>query len=381
MPVSQETLAERVRIAMVKAHLSQQDLARILGVDPSAISRALSGKRNFKSLELALIAEALGTSVESLVRDGEPIGPAALAARVQPNASPVFEAALARVQAILDLDRLLNDLGYQPGAPAAIEFDTARSLIDQAEELADKTRAAMGVGPGEDLPAELDQLASAIEQHLGIDVAFEPMPPGVDGLSAACANFRLAIANSKVPATRQRYTLAHEVGHLMANDVQELHVDENVLGVKTVEETRANAFAASFLMPAPALRNSVLPGQYLSEQVVADLLGRFRVSLDALAFRLHNVGLADARTRDRIRLMSSKSIALRSGRAADLQARNDRRAPENLLYRAIDAYVDGKISVRPLATLLNADPEILLQELSPPPSERVEKDDEDKAVL
>jgi Zn-dependent peptidase ImmA (M78 family) len=134
-------------------------------------------------------------------------------------------------------------------------------------------------------------------------------------------------------------------------------------------------------MPASALRNSVLAGQYLSEQVVADLLGRFRVSLDALAFRLHNVGLADARTRDRIRLMSSKSIALRSGRAADLQARNDRRVPENLLYRAIDAYVDGKISVRPLATLLSADPEILLQELSPPPSERVEKDDEDGAIL
>ncbi|MFD0782795.1 helix-turn-helix domain-containing protein [Micromonospora azadirachtae] len=363
MAVTRETLAQRVARAIAQAGISQADVARMINISPSALSRALSGQRNFKSLEIALIARTLRVSAESLLAEDEP--PAvALAARAQPNSNPAVEQALSRVQQILELDNLLSNLGFDSSSLVGPFTSDAPTPHEQGEELAQKLRDEIGIGT-EDLPYDLAELAELIEKRVGVDIGFESLPSGLDGLSIARGNLRLAIVASGVSATRQRFTLAHELGHLIAGDSQDLLVDENLYGRKTPDEKRANAFAAAFLMPAASMQAQV-SRVYPSEELVARLLGTYGVSLDALAFRLHNLGLVNATTRERIRSMSSSRIALRSGRAADLQARNDQRVPGNLLIRAAEAYVGGKISVRPLAGLLRVDPEQLLDELSPP---------------
>ena len=355
-------LTLRIRSAMANAGINQQKLAEAVGLNPSALSKALSGFRNFKSLEVALIAEHLDVSVQSLLAEkAEP--PVSVAARAQPDTNPALDRALERTAFFRELDRLLSDLGFDWTADLGEGAEVAGNAYEQGEELSKHVRARLEIGEG-DLPYELTELSELLEQRLGVDIGFEPLPAGLDGLCSACGGFRLALVSSSIPATRQRFTLAHELGHLVAGDSQDLLVDENVFGRKTSDETRANAFAAAFLMPAATIRAAVPHG--VSEEIVAGLLGRFGVSLDALAFRLHNVGVVQAAGRDRIRSMSSSRIALRSGRASDLQARGDQRAPGNLLGRAIEAYVQGKISVRPLATLLSTDPEQLLTELKPP---------------
>jgi hypothetical protein len=98
----------------------------------------------------------------------------------------------------------------------------------------------------------------------------------------------------------------------------------------------------------------------------ADLLARYRVSLDALAFWLHNLGIINAAGRDAVRRVSSARIALRQGRASDLQACHDQRWPDGLLRRAVEAYAKGRISIRPIAQLIKVDPDTLLEELAPP---------------
>ena len=52
-----QTLAERVKQAIHAAGLTQQSVAEAIGIDPSALSRALSGQRDFKSVEIALLVE------------------------------------------------------------------------------------------------------------------------------------------------------------------------------------------------------------------------------------------------------------------------------------------------------------------------------------
>jgi hypothetical protein len=121
-------------------------------------------------------------------------------------------------------------------------------------------------------------------------------------------------------------------------------------------------------MPAVAVR-SALGQSAPTEGLVADLLGRYRVSLDALAFRLHDLGIVSAAGRDAVRAMSSLRIALRPGRASDLQAWHQQRHPGGLLRRAVDAYARGKISIRPVARLVGVDPGALLDELAPPEPE------------
>jgi Zn-dependent peptidase ImmA (M78 family)/transcriptional regulator with XRE-family HTH domain len=349
---------------MQASGLTQMELAGRVDLDPSALSKAFSGKRLFKSLELARIAEVLGVRVDALLADDDTPAASRIAARAQPTASaPAVSRAIERADRFVELNRLLDDLGYSAPSPMQVERPTRILDYEQGEELADSIRSRIGLG-SKDLPDKLDGFAEFCETQLGIDVAFEPLGKGLDGLSVACGNFRLALVSSGISATRQRFTLAHEIGHIFAEDSDEVHIDENLFAIQSSVEARANSFAASFLMPRGALSEAI-QGRIIDEELVADLLGRFRVSLEALAFRLHNANLINASTRDRIRAMSSTRIALRGGRADDLQARNDSRSPDGLLRRAVIAYAEGSISVRPLAELLEIDEDLLLEELTP----------------
>lgn len=371
MDLSTEALAARVQQAVRTSGLTQQQLADRIGVDPTALSKALGGKRNFKPLELALIAEQLGLSIQQLLADDQDENPgeAVIAARAQADASPAVDGALDRVQRILDLDQLLSELGFPGFAAARPSRMPSATPSEQGERLAAGLRERLGIGTA-DLPAEVGSLATYVEDELDIDVAIEPLSPGLDGLAVSRPGFQLILVSSSVSATRQRYTLAHELGHLLAGDGSRkggprIQVDENIMGARSPAETRANAFAAAFLMPAEALRAACGGHAEITQQLIGELLGRYRVSLDALAFRLHNAGLISGAQREDVRRMSSARIAMRQGRASDLQARRGRRWPDGLLSRALEAYARAEISIRPIAQLLEVDEDVLLDELAP----------------
>ncbi|MEU0794810.1 ImmA/IrrE family metallo-endopeptidase [Amycolatopsis sp. NPDC005961] len=365
MAATHGEIVARMRAGMAGLGLNQQDLAERIGMNPSSFSRALAGQRHFKSVEVALVAEALGLTVGELLDEvGESPQEVMVAARTQPGVEAEYAAALHRVEEFVEINQLLNELGYYNRAEKIpIEPELGIPDYRQGERLAEKLRDKIGLHDG-DLPLKLDDFASFVEAKLGIDVSFEPLSGGFDGMSISCDSFKLAAINSRISGVRQRFTLAHELGHIFAGDSQSLHVDENIYGVRSPEERRANAFAAAFLMPSQCLKDATETAT-IDEDLIADLLGRYRVSLEALTYRLHNIGAINAAERDRIARMSSSTIALRSGRAADLQARNDRRFPELLLMRAIHAYTEARISIRPIAKIAQVPPEALLEDLSP----------------
>lgn len=368
MALTMEVIVGRVREAMEAAGMSQRELGQAIGMETSAVSKVLSGKRGFKAIELALIAEALGVPLDDFVADEQTRMPrASVLALVQPDASPAAGRALARAQRMLDLDELLIRQGFEGRAMVRPQPAPAgHQPREQGEFLAERLRAQCGLGAA-DLPTDVSQLASEVEDKFGVDVAIEPLDDGLDGLAVSRPGYALMIVSSSIPAHRQRYAIAHELGHLMAGD-QGAVLDEDINYSATPAETRANAFAAAFLMPAVAVR-SALGQSAPTEGMVADLLGRYRVSLDALAVRLHGLGIVSAAGRDAVRRMSSVPIALRAGRATDLQARHEQRWPGGLLRRAVEAYAWGKISIRPVARLINVDPDALLDELAPPEPE------------
>ncbi|MBR7837816.1 ImmA/IrrE family metallo-endopeptidase [Actinospica durhamensis] len=103
---------------------------------------------------------------------------------------------------------------------------------------------------------------------------------------------------------RQRFTIAHELGHHVLHPGRELILDapvrvnfrDRTSSMATDrEEIEANAFAAALLMPEPMIRAELdrLPEEIrrdvdLTIKVLAD---RFEVSIAALGFRLINLGL------------------------------------------------------------------------------------------
>jgi len=100
--------------------------------------------------------------------------------------------------------------------------------------------------------------------------------------------------NSGDPDVRQRFTIAHELGHFFLHPKQDAFVDyrDNKSGIaRTPRERQANMFAAALLMPRKVLlRDFRAIAKYgFSDDELLDLARRYRVSEDAMRFRLINL--------------------------------------------------------------------------------------------
>lgn len=90
--------------------------------------------------------------------------------------------------------------------------------------------------------------------------------------------------NRRESVVRQRFTLAHELGHIMLHPPGRQYRDET-LSDSSHMETEANRFAAELLMPAETVRQLALQSE-LSTRALARAFG---VSVPALTIRLHEV--------------------------------------------------------------------------------------------
>jgi Zn-dependent peptidase ImmA (M78 family) len=172
----------------------------------------------------------------------------------------------------------------------------ARSAEAQALELLQKTYAG---GP----PVPVEDIARARSAQL----TYEAFEEDVSGLLYRDKDRVVIGVNSTHAPTRQRFTIAHELGHLMMHEGrQAVFVDRLVRmnlrdGSSSEEEVDANAFAASLLMPKSLILDAINwvfertprigPGD-LADQ----LAGTFRVSPEAMRYRLENLGIVDPGT-------------------------------------------------------------------------------------
>lgn len=109
--------------------------------------------------------------------------------------------------------------------------------------------------------------------------------------------------NSSNSLVRQRFTIAHELGHLQLHKGKELILDrlarvnfrDSTSSQATdTQEMEANAFAASLLMPEDKIKQhliSYLQRRALRDEQLVELLAKdFKVSRQAMEFRLINLG-------------------------------------------------------------------------------------------
>jgi Zn-dependent peptidase ImmA (M78 family) len=111
----------------------------------------------------------------------------------------------------------------------------------------------------------------------------------------------IGVNTSHSPA-RQNFTIAHELGHLLLHDQEQLHVDRqfrvrlrsDVSSQGTDEgEQEANVFAASLLMPREFIDRDLANEDYvdlLDDDFLHGLARKYGVSAQALAIRLKTLG-------------------------------------------------------------------------------------------
>jgi len=112
----------------------------------------------------------------------------------------------------------------------------------------------------------------------------------VSGLFVHDDVFPVIVVNSRQPSTRQRFTVAHELGHYYLGHERSSFAEP---GGSSRQERDAERFAARLLMPAAWVRRYWKTYGANPENRVAILAALFEVSRAALRVRLKELGLDD----------------------------------------------------------------------------------------
>ncbi|MER5910082.1 XRE family transcriptional regulator [Streptomyces sp. NPDC001982] len=371
-----ESVTDRVRKVMAAASVSQAAFAEAIGLAPDKVSKSLSGVRRFTSLDLARIAEFGNTTVDWLLTGREPLRPAFAARTSAPSADEHGRGRLKDlVERFTTAHEVIDLLGISPELPElpSVRSDLKR-YVDQGMALAEDALAQLAVA-GSPAMGGLDtaDLLQAMERAFGVDVAKIGLPDGIDGAAWQVDGFRLImIARTNVP-TRQRFTLAHELGHILAKDAQDLLTETHLSPghQKDLTEVRANVFAANLLMPRSEILSEAQEGDLTDEQVTS-LVVRFQVSPSALAARLVQLGVIDTETADRLRGLTTQTCYWLTGQSDFLEARTTWSQAKRLPFRPAqllyEAYLAGETTLRPLAAYTGLDVDKMRELLEPEPA-------------
>lgn len=145
-------------------------------------------------------------------------------------------------------------------------------------------------------PVPVETLA----RKAGADVRYEPFDGQLSGMLYRSTDGAVIGVNSLHASVRQRFTLAHEIGHLLLHQ-PDLHIDEHAFVVfRDLEsskasdpaEIEANQFAAALLMPADLLLRelSSLGKNPDVTEAIKHLSDMFCVSQEAMTIRLNRLG-------------------------------------------------------------------------------------------
>lgn len=183
---------------------------------------------------------------------------------------------LKRIHAVLNLTRMrLDKLLLAGNIKPAMEL--VRMSVEEngtPEQIAQKVRALLQIpdGPINDLTAILEEAGVIVVQHRFKSRRMDAVSEWIPGHPPIV----LMNTDEHVPGDRYRWTLAHELGHLVMHGQQ----------VEDVEE-EANRFAAEFLMPERDIRAKL---RNVRIQSLALLKSIWKVSMGALLERAKQLG-------------------------------------------------------------------------------------------
>nr|WP_295738115.1 ImmA/IrrE family metallo-endopeptidase [uncultured Acidocella sp.] len=175
---------------------------------------------------------------------------------------------------VMHMRRFLEAVDFEPKIHLP-QFDIEQ--FDSAEQIAAKVRAywAIPEGPIKNL--------TALVESAGVVVGTSYF----GGASVSGMTFRvpgqppLILLNEQHPADRMRFTLAHELGHLIMHRFP----------TATMED-EANDFASSFLMPARDI-GMAFDSRRITLELLASLKPEWKVAMQALLMRAKSLGYVD----------------------------------------------------------------------------------------
>lgn len=276
---------ERITEAREAKGLNMADLARLLDVSRQAVSAFEKGLKKPSSETLSQLSKTLGFPERFFLSDStSPQIKSAIHFRSRSTTSKK-ERLVGKTKGrwvSLILNEIMNYVTLP--TPEIPELDIPDfELLSNAdiEDIATKVRRMWGLGDG-----PITNLTMLLENK-GIIVANIHSGEKVDAFSFWNEHTPVIVIDKMKTAVRTRFSIAHELGHLVMHRAVEDDYIEDPSLFKLVE-AQANYFASCFLMPA-----STFGREYYSSNIdsLIKLKKRWLTSISAIAIRSYNLNL------------------------------------------------------------------------------------------
>jgi Zn-dependent peptidase ImmA (M78 family)/DNA-binding XRE family transcriptional regulator len=252
--------------------LSQAALAHLVGFKQATISRYESGLIIPPAEHVARIAQNLDRPVEYFYLEERMYGATSFFHRKRKSLSVTEER---KIHAQVNELRIRSAILLRD-AEIKSRFDFHRLIMKQVGGAPEQARVLrrlwqLPTGP-------IRSLVGAIERAGGIVFCCPFGTRKVDGISQWPLDDNVPpvfFVNSEIPGDRQRFTLAHEIGHLI---LHHLPTDD--------PEKEADEFASEFLMPAREIGRELIG---LTLPIAAALKSHWKVSIAAIVRRAYDL--------------------------------------------------------------------------------------------
>jgi len=282
-------LGTRLKQAREAAGLNQRELAAACGVSAMAISKYERDLSLPSSRVLMRLAEALGVRVEYFFRTQ------------QVELDKLEFRKHARLPAKQE-KRVLADAREQMERWLALEeilpnewtwtFQVPRGVPARIEGGEDIERAASAVRKAWRLGTEpiVDLIEVLEENGLKVLLSEYAQASDFDGLAAEANGHTVVLVGADMPGDRQRFTIAHELGHLVLADrlVGELAKDE---------ERACHRFAGAFLVPDEEVRKALGKSRsWIEPRELYLLKQQWGLSMGGWSYRAADLGIINRTT-------------------------------------------------------------------------------------
>lgn len=279
-------IGSRLKLSRLSAGLSLRELSDKIG---NLVSAQAIGKYEHKEMMpgskvLIALAQALGVSVNYLVSEGlidlDSVEFRKNAITSEKEEASIEAAVLSAVERYLEIEDIIGTTSQEWKQPQGFSFPIRETADAESAALSLRSHWNLGSDP-------IPNLVEFMEEK-GIKVLALSLTENVSGLVCKVhrregSDVPVIILNKNDTGERQRFTLAHELGHLL------LDLSEGV-----DEEKASNRFAGAFLMPANILRVEV--GKHRQSISLGELFQLkiiFGVSVQAITYRCKDLGIID----------------------------------------------------------------------------------------
>ena len=275
IPVGDLFTPSRLRWARERLMLARTDLASVTGVSVSALTSYEKGSSNPDVRDIEVLAAELGVHPEFFyLHDMEEVPESVVSFRRASKTSKRQQcAARGAAQMAVEFFGVIESAFKLPDLQVP-EIDDATP-----EQAAEEVRAQWHLA---DRP--IADMMSLLESKGVRILSLDHRCKDVDAFCFSRDGVSYIFVSTVKTAERQRFDLAHELGHLV------LHADLSTDGAKSKErERQADAFASAFLMPASRIYTQSMKGAPVERILKAKKY--WQVSAMAMARRLHDLKL------------------------------------------------------------------------------------------